>query len=501
METWRLLDTGKRSAAENMCLDETILEAKAEGIVPNTLRFLQFRPHACLVGFHQSVEQEIREDYCKRTGIEINRRITGGGAIYFGEDTLGWELIAGKDTASRDVPGLYRLLCDAGIQGLRSLGIDASFRPMNDIEVHGRKISGTGGTEARDAFLFQGTLLVDLDIQVMLRALRVPTEKLKDKEIDSLKERMTCLRWELGIKSARIGGFSKAFGVKFMSEDLTDWEEKSFHRRLSSFQTPDWINKVRRSLKDDRALYSVYKARGGLIRISLLLDDVHERIKTILITGDFFSYPKRTILDLESRLKNCKCRRLEETIRSFFRETNPVIPGVTPDDIITAVKEALKKRDLTKLGLSLKEANYIHMVNDAIEQLPDASVILLPYCAKLAGCEYRFDKDCISCGGCTVGVAYELARNHNLEPITIVNFEDLQDTLADMKKRGVKSFLGCCCDPFFVKHREDFEKAGMSGMLIDIENTTCYDLDQEDEAKDGAFMGETDLNLEILEKV
>ena len=507
METWRLLDTGKRSAAENMCLDETILQAKAEGIVPNTLRFLQFRPHACLVGFHQSVEQEIREDYCKQTGIEINRRITGGGAIYFGEDTLGWELIAGKDAASRDVPGLYRLLCDAGIQGLRSLGIDASFRPMNDIEVQGRKISGTGGTEARDAFLFQGTLLVDLNIQVMLRALRVPTEKLKDKEIDSLKERMTCLRWELGrvppvedIKSAIIGGFSKIFGVKFMSEDLTDWEEEFFHSRLSSFQTPDWINKVRRSLKDDRALYSVYKARGGLIRISLLLDDVHERIKTILITGDFFSYPKRAILDLESRLKNCKCRRLEETVKSFFRETDPVMPGVTPDDIIVAVKEALKKRDLTKLGLSLKETNYIHMVNDAIEQLPDASVILLPYCAKLAGCEYRFDKDCISCGGCTVGVAYELARNHNLEPITIVNFEDLQDTLAHMKKRGVKSFLGCCCDPFFVKHREDFEKAGMSALLIDIENTTCYDLDQEDEAKDGAFMGRQNSILKSLKK-
>ena len=141
------------------------------------------------------------------------------------------------------------------------------------------------------------------------------------------------------------------------------------------------------------------------------------------------------------------------------------------------------------------------MVNDAIEQLPDASVILLPYCAKLAGCEYRFDKDCISCGGCTVGVAYELARTHNLEPITIVNFEDLQSTLMDMKKRGVKSFLGCCCDPFFVKHRQDFEEAGMSALLIDIENTTCYDLDREDEAKDGAFMGETELNLEVLEKV
>ena len=110
MKTWRLLDTGKRTAAENMCLDQAILEARGKGTVPNTLRFLQFRPHCALVGYHQSVEQEIRMDYCTQTGIDINRRITGGGAIYFGEDTLGWELIAGKDVASRDVHSLYRTL-------------------------------------------------------------------------------------------------------------------------------------------------------------------------------------------------------------------------------------------------------------------------------------------------------------------------------------------------------------------------------------------------------
>ncbi|NQU14375.1 MAG: lipoate--protein ligase, partial [Desulfobacteraceae bacterium] len=86
VQNWRLLDTGKRTAAENMCLDETILEARGKGVVPNTFRFLQFQPHCCLVGFHQSVEQEIREDYCTRKRIHINRRITGGGTIYFGED-------------------------------------------------------------------------------------------------------------------------------------------------------------------------------------------------------------------------------------------------------------------------------------------------------------------------------------------------------------------------------------------------------------------------------
>ncbi|HIE55630.1 MAG TPA: lipoate--protein ligase, partial [Chromatiaceae bacterium] len=284
---------------------------------------------------------------------------------------------------------------------IASLGIDASFRPVNDIEVHGRKISGTGGTEAHEAFLFQGTLLMDLDMQVMLRALRIPTEKLKDKEIDSLKERMTCLKWELGkippmkrVKEALIAGFSKAFEVEFVPEGLTPWEDAYFHRHLKKFQSSDWIYKVRRSLKDDRLLYSVYKAPGGLIRLSLLVDQARDCIKTILITGDFFAYPKRAILDLEARLKNCKCKKTGETIRSFFQEAKPVIPGVTPDDFILAIDEALRKLDLTNLGLSLKEANYIHMINDALEQLPETSVVLLPYCAKLASCEFRYDKDC-----------------------------------------------------------------------------------------------------------
>ncbi len=508
MQKWRLLDTGKRTAAENMCLDETILEARAKGLVPNTFRFLQFRPHCCLVGFHQSIEQEIREDYCVRKGILINRRITGGGAIYFGEDTLGWELIAGKDVASRDVLGLYRTLCDAAISGLRSLGIQASFRPVNDIEVKGRKISGTGGTEAHETFLFQGTLLVDLDIQTMLRALRVPTEKLKDKEIDSLKERMTCLKWELGevppmrvVKDAILKGFGDTFGVGFESKNLTQWENDYFCDHLEKFSSDSWVRKIRRSPRDDRHLYSVYKAPGGVIRLSLQVDDVRDRIKMVLITGDFFSYPKRAILDLEARLKNCKCSKIDETVRSFFEASKPVMPGVTPDDFIQVISDALRKRDLTNLGLTIKEANYIHMVNDAIEKMPEASVVLLPYCAKLASCEFRYDKDCISCGGCTVGVAYELARNHNMEPITIVDFEDLKTTLAEMKARGVKGYLGCCCDPFFVKHREDFEKAGMAGLLIDIESTSCYELDQERDAKEGKFKGETQLNLNVLEKV
>jgi len=67
METWRLIDTGLLPAAENMCWDDVILEARSKNLVPNTLRFLMFNPSAVLVGFHQAIEYEVRLDYEKFT--------------------------------------------------------------------------------------------------------------------------------------------------------------------------------------------------------------------------------------------------------------------------------------------------------------------------------------------------------------------------------------------------------------------------------------------------
>ncbi|MCK4396859.1 lipoate--protein ligase, partial [candidate division WOR-3 bacterium] len=139
---WRLLDTGIRKAAENIALDDAILEAHSKGFIPNTLRWLQFSPEAVLVGYHQSIEKEIRVDFCQKKGIEINRRITGGGAIYFDGTQLGWELFASKDDVGVSVISelLFEEICEGVIRGLKKIGLNASFRPKNDIEIKGRKI-------------------------------------------------------------------------------------------------------------------------------------------------------------------------------------------------------------------------------------------------------------------------------------------------------------------------------------------------------------------------
>ena len=177
-------------------------------------------------------------------GIEINRRITGGGALYWGRQELGWEIyISKKDPRiPSSIEALYKKMGESAAQGLQHLGLQARFRPRNDIEIQGRKISGTGGTELSGAILFQGTILVDFDVDEMLRALRIPTEKLQDKEIESIKERVTCLKWELGrppslteIKASLARGFGEAFNVTFLHQPLTAEEQNLLKSKIRPF--------------------------------------------------------------------------------------------------------------------------------------------------------------------------------------------------------------------------------------------------------------------------
>ena len=512
MEKWTFLDTGVRSAAENCALDEVLLVCRNKGLIPNTVRFLQFSPNAVLVGFHQSVEQEVRTEYCKKNGIDINRRITGGGTIYLDKPQLGWELIASRDhpLIPKDIDELYERICECTVNGLNRLGVNAAFRPKNDIEVDGRKISGTGGTFEGRAFLFQGTLLTDFDVETMFRALRIPIEKLKDKELESARERVTCMKWELGhlpqlekIKDALKEGFSEIFNVELVEREMTKDEKKLLEEKLENFQSDSWIYGVRRPIEHRQVLTSAYKAPGGLIRTSLVADIPNKRIQAALITGDFFAHPKRIILDLEGMMKDAVLEKnaIEKMIHGFFSERDVQIPGVTPEDFIKAINKALDKINYIKLGIPIENVNRVFTVVKPINEITEPPVLLLPYCSKLVECELRHKNECTKCSLCTIGDAYEAAEENEMKPITILSFENLMETLHDLKKKGVKTFVGSCCEAFYIKHLEDFEEAGLPGVLVDIDSTTCYDLEKVKEAELGSFEGQTHLNMDLINKV
>ncbi|MHA1237833.1 MAG: lipoate--protein ligase family protein [Candidatus Odinarchaeia archaeon] len=514
MERWRLLDTGLLPAAENMCLDDVILKAKSNNLVPNTLRFLMFSPPAVLVGFHQSVEQEVRLEYCKPNGIDVNRRLTGGGAILFTPTQIGWEIYAELNNPKipRRVEDIYRKLCEGAIAGLRKLGIKAEFRPRNDIEVNGRKISGTGGTSRGNAFMFQGTLLIDFDVEMMIKSLRIPIKKLKDKELESIRDRVTTIKQELGyvpsvdrIKKVIQEGFEESLGIELERGSLTEYESNLFNKRLPFFKSWEWIYGLRRQESQGGEVYGFKRAKGGLIKTSLAIDLDRGVIESTLITGDFFLYPNTAIYDLEALLKHVRLDldELKKIVLNFFRKNKVQMPGVKPLDFFRALEDAVNKVSYTKWGFTLDESNELFMVNTSFEEFirNGAEILLLPYCAKKLDCRFRKCEGCNMCGLCTIGEAYRLAYENNLTPLTIVSYEHLEEVLAELEKKKVKGYIGCCCEAFYTKHQRDFEKFNVPGLLINIKQTTCYDLGLEQVAYRGDFENQTDLDLQLLNKV
>lgn len=346
---WRVIDTGLRPAAENIAFNRALLEARQAGEIPNTLRFLRFRPSA-LLGYHQSAEQELDLDYCRASGITVQRRITGGGAIYFDETQIGWELYLAKaDLGCADMAQIARRICEAAARGISRLGVDARYRPRNDIEVEGKKISGTGGAFEGDALMYQGTLLVRFDVEKMLRVLRIPAEKLSDKAISSARERVANLADLLGfepdaavVKASLTEAFAEEFAASFAPGELGAAELARYDSALAEIDRPDWVGLIDRPLADMPLLEAVRKFPGGLLRVSLAFDPRAGRIKQVCFSGDFFVSPKRTVADLEAALRDVPLAGIEERVNAFFSQREADMLTLVPDDFAALIRQAVE---------------------------------------------------------------------------------------------------------------------------------------------------------------
>lgn len=348
--TWRVIDTGVRRAAENFAMNRALLESRraAGPQGRSTLRFLQFRPSA-LLGFHQAAEQELDLDWCADHGIDIQRRITGGGAIYMDEGQFGWELYLHKaDAGSADMGVIARRICTAAARGISSLGVDARFRPRNDIEVGGRKISGTGGAFDGDALMYQGTLLVQFDVEKMLRILRIPAQKLADKAIADARERVVNLSELLGrvppldeVKAAVQVAFADEFGVVFEPGALDAGEQAQVRAAVAEIDTPDWVHLVTRPRAELPILEAAEKFPGGLLRAAVAYDQPHQRIKQVWFTGDVFVNPRRTLADLEAALKDVALENVDAVVQAFFAAREVDLLGLAPADFVRVLRRAV----------------------------------------------------------------------------------------------------------------------------------------------------------------
>jgi len=349
---FRVLDTGVLEGRLNIAIGQAIVEAHQLGEVPDTLRFLRFPP-TVLIGRHQALAQEVNLDYCRENGIGTARRITGGGAIFMDSGLLGWELAFHRQTLGvKSLTELTREVCEAAADGISRIGVRACFRPRNDIEVDGRKISGTGGFFDGDTLFFQGTVLVDMNPRKMTSALRIPEAKLARHKLDSAAQRVVTLRELLGddtpelpaIQGSLIDAFSERFGLPMKPGRLTDAEQANADKLLGEeIGTDEFVAEIEEPPAARGDLAGVCPSPGGSIKTYLRLEGpAQNRVRAALITGDFFVTPPRLIYDLESSLRGIRLEDIATVVKAFFQRSEFEVLSVAPEDFISSIEDALE---------------------------------------------------------------------------------------------------------------------------------------------------------------
>jgi len=255
MGVWRLLKLGVGDGFTNMAIDEAILTARIAGLAPNTLRFYRWKPSAVSIGRFQHVLNEVNIENCSKHGVDIVRRITGGGAVYHdydGEITYS-VIVDEKDLGSADVVSAYHIICEGLIEAAKILGVRANFNPGEpkqcpNLTIHRRKVSGSAQHRKRGVLLQHGTFLVNVDLEKMFTFLKIPWAQTLVDVINIAQKRLTSIQQELGSSvsmeqayQALVKGFQKALKTQLMEGELTSYE-RNLAKSLGKekFSTDDW---------------------------------------------------------------------------------------------------------------------------------------------------------------------------------------------------------------------------------------------------------------------
>ncbi|WP_125100570.1 lipoyl protein ligase domain-containing protein [Leucobacter chromiireducens] len=248
---WQIIHERPIAPILNAALDEVLTTAVGEGLRGPTLRIWEWNEPAVIIGSFQSVQNEVDEDQAAARGAQIVRRISGGGAMYMEPAAsityalyVPGELVRGMSFADS-----YAYLDEWVLEALQSLGIDAHYKPLNDITSPQGKIGGAAQKRlGSGAVLHHVTMAYDMDAEAMTEVLRIGREKLSDKGTTSAQKRVDPLRSQTGLPREEIIAkmievFKRRHGGTESAVTEGEWDAAE---RLveQKFATEEWLRRV-----------------------------------------------------------------------------------------------------------------------------------------------------------------------------------------------------------------------------------------------------------------
>ena len=312
----------------NMAFDEYCLESLS---IDEPVFFLWQNRPAVIVGFNQEVNTEVNLDYLKENGIDLVRRVTGGGAVYHDLGNLNYTIVGRSEDLERNYPEYASIMAKA----LQSLGVPATLSGRNDILVEGRKVSGFAKRVCKNRLMVHGTLMYNVDVDVLTKVLNPSNTKLQSKGIASVRSRVANL-CEYLPNIPDIQTFSKQL-EEILSHHYQDTEYQLSEEDLANIQLltdqkfATWEWNYGRSPK--ATLTHSARLACGTVEIHLTLAE--NRISSCRFGGDFLGNLPAT--DLESALieviydtENIQKRLSSFTISDYF-------DGVAMEELIKLI--------------------------------------------------------------------------------------------------------------------------------------------------------------------
>ncbi len=250
---WRVIRDTPRPGAEGLALDEALLKSVSAGFAPNTLKIYYFSPPSAILGIHQSVS-EVDLHFIHQSAFDLNRRLTGGGAILLGlpeaHSQMGISIITRNGAKLPPaLRGKFDFFTNILLETLKVVGLQPEKDDKFNIVIGGKKIAGCGIYTEESAVIFHAMILLDCDYNATVRLLKVSPGAPLNLIMKSMCDNITTTKIESGtlihyrdIENALIVSLTALSKEILVEGHYSDTEMTESQLLLTSkYSTSEWI--------------------------------------------------------------------------------------------------------------------------------------------------------------------------------------------------------------------------------------------------------------------